>query len=176
MTPKTPRRAETFVAMKACETALKSILPRVSFGYETIYVFRSPELEAQQIGYSVSPAGKSLAGTRDGDWLSEWVVIGYEELCGDPIFIDASKSGFPVYTAMHGEGSWRPVKIAVSLEEFGHTLAAIAGVAQGREYPAALARNPLPQSEKDAALSEIQRRNPDVDLEFWDLILDSGSP
>jgi hypothetical protein len=76
MTPKMPRRAETFVAMKACETALKSILPSVSLVYETTYVFRPPELEAQQIGCSVSPAGESLAGAKDGDWLEQWVVIG----------------------------------------------------------------------------------------------------
>ena len=93
------------------------------------------------------------------------------ELCVDPIFIDSSADGFPVYTAMHGQGTWEPKQIAVSLEAFGSALSVVAGISKGRQNPMALESNPLTLSEKEAALALIQHHNPGVKLEFWDLIL-----
>ena len=124
--------------MKAYEQALESIRSEVSFGYETIRVYQAPELESLQVGYSVKPTGESLVGDGDGDWLKKWVVIGSEELCGDPIFIDTSVEEFPVYTAAHGEGRWDPRPVAASLEGFGKALSIVAEAARGREYPTAL--------------------------------------
>jgi hypothetical protein len=157
--------------MKVYEGILDSITPEVSYGYEKVYIHRSAALESAQVGYSVRATGESLTGDRDGDWHRNWVVIGYEELCGDPIFIDTSREGFPVYTAMHGTGRWDAQPIAVSLEAFDLALKAIARIAIGREHPGVLAQNPLPASEKDATISAIRRANPGIDLEFWEVIL-----
>jgi hypothetical protein len=112
-----------------------------------------------------------LTGDQDGDWLQKWIVIGYEDLCGDPIFIDISVDEFPVYTAIHGEGSWNAKRVAVSLEAFGRALLSVANIAKGRENPLALKNNPLEQLEKEATLSFIRRDNPGVDLEFWEILL-----
>ncbi len=157
--------------MVAYEEFLETIRSEVSFGYETIRISRLPELERLQIGYSISLTGEDLTGDKNGDWLRKWVVIGYEELCGDPIFIDASEEGFPVFTAAHGEGRWDAKQIAVSLEGFGRALSAIADVAKGREYPVALGKNPLTTSERETTLDAIRSSNPGVDLEFWEIIL-----
>jgi hypothetical protein len=92
-------------------------------------------------------------------------------LCGDPIFIDTSEEGFPVYTAIHGEGRWDAKQIAVSLEGFGRALSPVADIAKGREYPVALENNPLTQFEKESTLAAIRRDNPGVDLEFWEILL-----
>ena len=159
--------------MKPYESVLSTIMPEVSFGYSTIRVYRPQELEAGQVGYSISEDGKSLIGDEDGDWRKSWIVIGYEECCGDPIFIDKAMDEYPVYTAVHGEDQWEPVCIAVSLAGFGQALSAIANLGKGRENPTALEENPLPESEKDKALASIRRSNPTAELEFWELLLES---
>ncbi|MGQ7887485.1 hypothetical protein [Paenibacillus sp. WC2504] len=60
----------------------------VSVGYRTVTLFSSDELEKAQIGYCIDTNGQSLTGNGDGDWLQSWLVIGYEDETGDPIFID----------------------------------------------------------------------------------------
>lgn len=157
--------------MGTYEYMLGAIKPEISFGSTTIRVYRPKELTSAQIGYSIDPKGRPLFGDKNGDWRKTWLVIGYDETCGDPIFIDTSEEGYPVYTAMIGQGRWDPVCIAVSLTAFGHTLSVIAIVAKGREYPVALEQNPLTQSEKDTALATIRKHNPRIDLEFWQTLL-----
>jgi hypothetical protein len=157
--------------MEPYENILSTITPKVSFGYATIHVYRPPELKSGQVGYSISPTGESLVGDKDGDWSRAWLVIGYDETCGDPIFIDRSKERYPVYTAIIGKGRWDPVPIAVSLQAFGRALSAIATVATGREYPVALEQNPLPAAERDKALAAIRQDNPQIGLDFWQTLL-----
>jgi hypothetical protein len=150
---------------------LDAIIPKVSFGYTTIRIFRSAELGPQQVGYSVTPTGQSLAAEKEGDWLNSWLVIGYEDCCGDPIFIDTSQEGFPVYTAMHGEGPWEANRIADSLAGLGSAISAIANISKGREQPVALGNNPLNQPEKETTLASIKQHNPNADLSFWETLL-----
>jgi hypothetical protein len=154
--------------MKLYEQLLEMINAEVSFGYSTIHVYRAAELATGQVGYSVSPEGDILSGNGEGDWRDTWIVIGYDEILGDPIFIDTAEDTYPVYTAMHGEGYWAPERIAVSLEAFGHSLDAVAAVAKGREHPVALQEHPLLKSEKDELLATIRRYNPKLDLGFWE--------
>ncbi len=78
----------------------------VTIGYTTIYLFAEIELSEGQKGYSIDPNGKSLVGEKDGDWKNSWLVIGFEELCGDPIFVDLDLEHLPVFTTGHGIGSW----------------------------------------------------------------------
>lgn len=157
--------------MEPYEQILEGILREVSFGVQTIHVGQASEIPSLQTGYSISSSGQPLTGTGVGDWQKEWIVIGYEECCGDPIFIDSSKKDYPVYTAMHGEGPWDPTQIAVSLEAFGRALSVLAKTAKGRESPVALEANPLSQSEKEATLATFQSNNPGLDLQFWEILL-----
>ena len=80
----------------------------ITIGYSGLELFGKPELQAGQIGYSVSPDGKQLSGAGSGYWNESWVVIGHEVICGDPIFIDTDNLQYPVFTAMHGKGTWSP--------------------------------------------------------------------
>jgi hypothetical protein len=155
--------------MKPYDKILESIRAETSFGFSTIRVYRPSELWKQQVGYSVGPAGEKLTGENDGDWLPAWTVIGHEGACGDPIFIDASADGFPVYTATHGEGRWDEVQIAVSLAGFGLALSAVADIAQRRENPASLEKKPLAESQNEKTLAAIRRHNPGIDMEFWEI-------
>jgi len=61
-------------------------IPPVSLGYTTVRIYTLDELEEAQMGYSVDPLGNSLVDNAEGSWKKEWLVIGYEDLCGDPIF------------------------------------------------------------------------------------------
>jgi hypothetical protein len=157
--------------MEQYRQTLDSIRPDTSFGCTTIHVYRSQDLAAAQIGYSVSANGEPLIGGKECDWHKSWLVIGYDDTSGDPLFIDTSEEGLPVYTAMIGQDSWHRERIAISLAGFENALSIIASVAKGREHPAALENNPLTQSEKDTALLKIRQQNPRVDLRFWQSLL-----
>lgn len=83
-----------------------------------VYIFSRDEFEEGQLGYSVGLENESLIGNEKGDWKESWFVIGYEELMGDPFFVDVKDVNFPVYTAEHGMGEWEPLLYSNSLEEF----------------------------------------------------------
>lgn len=148
-------------------------IPAVSLGYTAVRVHGVDELEEAQIGYSIDPSGPSLVDGEPGSWQRQWVVIGYEDGCGDPIFIDAETESFPVYTAMHGKGNWEPNLIATGLLNFAAAMREIATVAKGRENPVALEANPIASLERGNVLDRIQRQNPGIDLTFWETWLGS---
>ena len=78
----------------------------------------SPDgLGAAQVGFAISPDGQSLVGT-DGQWRPDWLVVGFDDDLGDPVFIDVGDPSLPVYTATHGVGFWRPVQLASSFASF----------------------------------------------------------
>jgi hypothetical protein len=139
----------------------------VSFGYATVFVHPVDELDEAQVGYAVDPSGNTLVGTEDGDWRESWLVIGREDLVGDPLFVDLSVEGFPVYTASHGEGSWEPVRIADSFSGLLSALGSVSSVAEGRGSPVELEGNPLPEEERARVLDEIAQANPSSSPEFW---------
>jgi hypothetical protein len=162
------------VEMQPYELALATIDPKeLSLGYHAIHVYQPNELASGQIGYSVSPTGKKLVGDGDGDWQKSWLLIGYDESGGDPLFIDTSEEEYPVYTTIVGQGRWDRTRVADSLAAFGHALSAVAEVAEGREYPVALEQNPLSKDERDNVLASIRQHNPKVNMSFWEMILDS---
>jgi hypothetical protein len=160
--------------MDAYESVLDTIKPEVSFGCSTIRVYRPRELASGQVGYSISPTGESLSGDKNGNWRKTWLVIGYDETCGDPIFIDTAEEGYPVYTSLIGQGRWDPQRIAVSLVAFARSLSAVAAIAQGREHPVALENRPLTPREKDATLATIRQHNPRLDIGFWENLLSNS--
>lgn len=76
------------------------------------------DFETMQEGYRFNPVeGCSLITGSPGAWEEGWYVIGQNAL-GDPFFVDISSEGCPVFTAMHGAGSWRPIRLADSLAKF----------------------------------------------------------
>lgn len=84
-----------------------------------VYIFSRDEFEEGQLGYRVGGLEKnSLIGNEKGDWEDSWFVIGYEELMGDPFFVDVRYVNFPVYTAEHGMDAWEPLLHSDSLEKF----------------------------------------------------------
>lgn len=129
------------------------------------------ELKQAQVGYSVDEGGESLTGTGEGDWRENWLVIGYEDECGDPIFIDVAEDDFPVYTSVHGCGNWEPNLIAVSFNNFIKALSYIKEISIGRESPVERERNPVPSSDRARILETIANENPKISLTFWEIWL-----
>jgi hypothetical protein len=143
----------------------------ISIGYSTVHLFKPDKLEEGQIGYSVDPKGKSLAGTAEGDWRPTWVVTGYEESLGDPIFVDIAQQDFPVYTAMIGMGKWSGEKIADSFHGFIKGLEIISEIAVGRETPVLFVQNPISDEDIRQTITRIEKENPTSNLEFWESLL-----
>jgi hypothetical protein len=139
----------------------------ISLGYATLTVFRREVLTDAQLGHSVDANGKSLTGLEQADWRSSWIVIGYESLCGDPLFIDPDSHGFPVYTAAHGMGEWDPDLIASSLDNMFAILQEVKPLTVGPETPVSLEENPIPTVDVSKVLDSIESNNPGVELEFW---------
>ncbi len=143
-------------------------LEEVSFGYQTVRLFPIEELEEAQLAYSVGDADEDFTGEGAGDWKRSWLVIAYEDLLGDPIFVDLSGPELPVYTAAHGEGEWNPVLVASSFNGFIEALKEVERVSKGRSNPVEAERNPLPDSERQHVLSRIAELNGNAPLEFWE--------
>jgi hypothetical protein len=143
-------------------------LKEVSLGYRTVWLLPPEDLPQAQLGYSVSPGGESLTGEEDGDWHSTWLVIAENDESGDPLFVDIALPAMPVYTARHGEGSWKPSLVAESFASFVAALERVQALSQGRDTPVALGENPLPPTEVDEALTLIASENPRGESDFWE--------
>lgn len=147
--------------------AMRAAVPfdSVSFGYTTVTLHPFTALPEAQQGYGIVPEGQNT------DWRPEWVVIGDEDLTGDPLFIDTEDEGFPVHTAAHGMGAWSSRLVAISFSHLVEALQLVSRAARGRETPVALEGNPLPEAEREAVLSSIRTNNPGADLSFWEVWL-----
>jgi len=140
----------------------------VSLGYTTVTLFPASELKDAQVGCSVSDLGEPFTGEEEGDWKESWFVIGYEDLCGDPIFVNLAKPEFPVFTAAHGEGGWSPEMIASSFQGFIQALQEVNRLSEGRDNPVKLERNPISAVERGRVLSKIAELSKNASLEFWE--------
>jgi hypothetical protein len=141
---------------------------QVAYGVGGILLMKPSELEEGQVGYSVDPRGKTLAGDGDGDWRSDWIVIGSESACGDPIFMSI-KPPYQVFTAIHGEDSWDAKLVAPSLDNFWKCLSLFREMARGRSDPAQLEANPPDDREIQAYLKDIDRLcgGQEDAVDFW---------
>jgi hypothetical protein len=154
---------------------------RIDYGVGAIVLFNPAELRERQIGYSVTPDGTTLIGDGDGDWHSDWLVIGYEDAMGDPIFMSVVLP-YPVFRAMHGGRPWDAKLVAPSLEAFWECLRAFRQFAEGRSNPAQLEANPPSQDEITTYLQEVGRLcNGNADaIDFWivqgEIGMDSDEP
>ena len=77
--------------MRKCIEKLAQVPFReISLGYRIVTLFDENNINKRQIGYSRTSEGDDLTGTEPGDWRSSWLVIGYDDRTGNPIFIDTS--------------------------------------------------------------------------------------
>ena len=142
-------------------------IQKVSCGYLTVTLFSPEELDDAQIGYRASETGEDLTGINEGDWNPNWLVIGHEDRCGDPIFVDVSRSTLPVFTAAHGQDRWDPELLAFSFSGFVLALNEVDRVCVNRRNPVELKRNPLSPGERETLLRQIAAMTETSNHEFW---------
>jgi hypothetical protein len=146
----------------------------VSFDVGGLELFPVLSLENAQAGYSRTPEGTSVVVQDSGAWKANWMVIGRETCCGDPIFVDVEDVSVPVFIAPHGEGSWNPQQIAISIEAFAACFQEFALIAKSRANPVAIKEHPVEDSERAAFLSRIEQLNQgSTGQEFWELMVSS---
>lgn len=142
----------------------------VSFGYNGIKLFPADRIEKEQLGYSIHPNGESLVGSEEGDWQSTWIVIGHTTDLGEPIFVDTCSEDLPVFTAMHGQGSWEPVIIADTYQALLNIMGEFSKLSKNRENPKQLENSPVTQEEYDNFISYVRNSAQISDIYFWELL------
>lgn len=140
----------------------------VSLGFTEVNLFQTEELDSEQIGYRVDTNGNSLIDEENGGWKDCWFVIGYEDCCGDPIFIDGNDEVYPVFTAMHGEEEWEETLIATSFAGFIKALECVQSISKDRENPVKLEEKPIKFFEKRRVLKAIKNEIRNSDMSFWE--------
>lgn len=63
------------------------------------------------------------------DWPESWVVVA--SASADPFFVDVGDPDLPVHFARHGEGAWRPARVAPTFDLFFDALIAYEAVFLG---------------------------------------------
>lgn len=98
---KIPAIIESFI-----EAKMHTQIPLLPCVYE--------DFEKMQIGYRWDSAQKTLITNNTGSWKESWYVIAQNAL-GDPFFVDFDAENYPVYTAIHGIGRWKALKVSDSI-------------------------------------------------------------
>jgi len=119
--------------------------------------------------------GDAQTGYGGPDWRPDWLVIAIETACGDPLFVDRSHPGSPVFTAMHGMGSWDSSPVAPSWHAFVRAVEAIRPYTKGREGPRGLRENPLTSEERVRITAVLQEALGVEPPGFWHLLLDDSA-
>jgi hypothetical protein len=124
-----PRRYRKFLSV--CDPVEVEIVTPT----ERVRLVAASELEKEQHGFALTPAGERRSSPSEAGWRPEWVIIGHSGLLGDPYFLDVSKmdteGDCPVYTAMSGTDAWQPKLCASTFAMFLRILAINLEVAQG---------------------------------------------
>jgi hypothetical protein len=124
-----PRRYRKFLSV--CDPVEVEVVTPT----ERVCLLSASDLEKEQHGFALTPAGDRRSSASEAGWRPEWVIIGHSGLLGDPYFLDVSKidteGDCPVYTAMSGTEAWQPKLCASTFAMFLRILAINLEVAQG---------------------------------------------
>ena len=134
--------------------------------FQRLVLHAAPDLEAAQVGYRGPRLGDESFIAPHG-WRRSWVVIAAD--AGDPYFLDVAKASAagecPVYTAMHGTGTWDPILAASSLEQFLRILTTWARIVVP-QYDPQNPEEPLDEAQARRLAAEIERIDPAA-AEHW---------
>ncbi len=137
-----------------------------SFGVVDLLLFSNDNSVKYQTGFSVDREGNPLFGFDEGDWQEGWYVIGIDQSCVDPIFIDLNDPDLPIYTAMTGMGDWQEKLISENYESF---LNALSLVTELKERFGS--SDKVPDEEAQEFMLEIQRIVGEADLYYWGMYI-----
>lgn len=128
--------------------------------------FNIEDIEEEQIGYSIDQDGNFLVSGKEGSWESGWIVIGCENLCGDPIIMDIKEEGFPISLLMHGMGDWSGgTYLSESIDKFINEIKCINNFISEKSM-----KNTNPRitcRELDDLIYDIIEKNEYGDVDIW---------
>ena len=134
-----------------------NVISTLSFGITEISISDVENIEKAQIGYGVDSRGEKIEA-----WPEHWIVIGHENLSGDPIFIDLEEEDIAVCTAMEGMGDWSEVLISKSLKGFIDSLQFLAHYSN---------QPPIKEDAKELIRGKLMKLSGLEELDFWENIL-----
>jgi hypothetical protein len=149
------------------ELIKNNTIKNVSLGYDRFCLFDVDNIKNGQIGYSVDREGNSLTTEQRGSWQANWLVIGFQENCGDPFFIDIASDEFPVYTSING-GEWDLTMVADSYTNFIEILTNLKKLSKDRENPVKLETKPISIEEEQRFIDGVEAKNIKTEIWYWE--------
>lgn len=85
----------------------------VEVGVSQIHLYSSEEINEAQIGYQIDSNGNKIK-----EWIgSNYIVVGNDSCCGDPIIVKIDKEELPVYSMFNDD--WNSLElIANSFKQY----------------------------------------------------------
>ena len=149
------------------EFSLPELTPgQYEFGVVDLLLFSNDIFDKYQVGFSIDGDGNPLFGFDEGDWQEGWYVIGIEQNCFDPIFVDLNDPDLPIYNAMIGMGSWEENLICESYQSFLCALQLVKDL-KGRYSDS----ESVPAEEAQRFMINIQEIVGDGDLYYWGMYI-----
>ena len=142
------------------EKIFNADLKSVDLGLSDILIFEKDEIEKEQIGYRYT--GLPGEGEPIEDWIGEdYVVIGLDSCCGDPIIAKVDEDELPIYFMHHDD--WSSLQlIATSFEQFINLLKKLDKT------------NLANKEECEHTFEIIKRESPNISLDYWESLISSG--
>jgi len=129
----------------------------IEIGISDIHLFSEDEIEDAQIGYSIDEDDNDIE-----EWIGEeYLVIGVDSACGDPIIVKTDEEQLPIYSMFHDD--WD------SLELIADSF---------RQYLELLEKIEITDLEnKDECeefLENVKEIAPNVSYDYWEALIISG--
>lgn len=95
----------------------------IEIGISEIHLYSSDEMNEAQIGYQIDTDGNEIK-----EWIGKnYLVIGNDSCCGDPIIVKTDEDKLPVYSMFHDD--WDSIElIANSFKQYISILEKINGI------------------------------------------------
>ena len=118
----------------------------IEVGLSEFHMYRKDEIEEAQAGYRYD----ELTGEPIEDWIGEeYIVIGNDSCCGDPIIAKIDEDELPIYSMFYDD--WSSLQmISNSLEQFVNIL------------------KKLDKTECKKIFEEIKKEVPSMSFDYWE--------
>ncbi len=129
----------------------------IEIGVSDIHLYSKEEIEEGQVGYRVDDKGNTIK-----EWIGDnYIVIGHDSCCGDPIITDISDKKLPVYSMFHDD--WESLeKITDDFQQYLDILKKIDETDLGNE------------KDKDNLILEINKIVPNEAEDYWTSIIQNA--
>lgn len=142
---------------KLPEELFKVDVKDIEIGAGGIYLYDKKEIEEAQIGYRYDDEGNQIK-----DWFGdEYVVIGQETACGDPIIAKIDEEDIPIYYMFHDDWSTFGL-LSKSFSQFEDLLKMVEEI------------NLYDKEDCEQFLNSLKKELPENAYDFWEGLITVG--